>query len=131
MTTVAALSLSQSQSLHQFLPQSLPHSLPYSLPETPPQSPSLSLPETQSPSQSLVVILNFDAGTFCALPWLLLKIYTRAYLGTCFAILLPVPAPSRSPTFVDSSCPAQLALIRPSTLPSSCVVSHLYGHHKL
>lgn len=66
-TAAAALppSLSQSPSLLQLLPHLL----------------------------SSVVILNFDAGTFCALPWLLLKIYTRAYLGTCFAILLPVQLP--------------------------------------
>lgn len=63
------------------------------LPPSPSPSPFPSLLQLLPHLLSSVVILNFDAGTFCALPWLLLKIYTRAYLGTCFAILLPVPSP--------------------------------------
>lgn len=67
------------------------------LPPFLPQSPSPFLLQLLPHLLSSVVILNFDAGTFCALPWLLLKIYTRAYLGTCFAILLPVPSPPLLP----------------------------------
>lgn len=90
------------------------------LPPFLPQSPSPFLLQLLPHLLSSVVILNFDAGTFCALPWLLLKIYTRAYLGTCFAILLPVPLPPPS-----LSWPAQLALIRPlrpSTLPAALLL---------
>lgn len=104
-----------------------------------------SLSQSSSPSPSLlqllphllssVVILNFDAGTFCALPWLLLKIYTRAYLGTCFAILLPVPSPSpfvlACSTCLDSSFASQHVASCAAAAAASCVVSHLYGHHKL
>lgn len=119
VTAATALppSLSQSSSPSPFLHQLLPHLL------------------------SSVVILNFDAGTFCALPWLLLKIYTRAYLGTCFAILLPVPSPPSSlflacSTCLDSSFASQHVASCScchcaAAAAASCVVSHLYGHHKL
>lgn len=69
----------------------------------------------------LVVILNFDAGTFCALPWLLLKIYTRAYLGTCFAILLPVPSP---PSLLAMACSTCLDSSFASQHVASCSCCH-------
>jgi len=78
-----------------------------------------------------VVILNFDAGTFCALPWLLLKIYTRAYLGTCFAILLALLLVRLCPSSLVFSPASQHVASLCSCSRFPCVVSHLYGHHKL
>lgn len=69
------------------------------------------------------VILNFDAGTFCALAWAPFKDLHARSLGTCFAILLAqLGAPARCQLPVGPCCLFSCC---------SCVVSHLYGHHKL